>query len=61
VGARNPGFAIGAAAGGGHARDIICFGRGVSGPVVGGLGAVIGGAIVALLPPRNKDLIYSAK
>jgi hypothetical protein len=55
------GFAIGAAAWGCHPRDIICVGRGAAGGVVGGLGAVIGGAIGALLPPRNKELIYSAK
>jgi hypothetical protein len=56
------GFAIGAAAGGCHQGQVgPCFSRGALGAGLGAVGAVVGGAIGALLPRHNKTLIYSAK
>jgi hypothetical protein len=37
-----------------------CFPRGEVGAVVGGLGALVGATVGALLPHRSKELIYSA-
>jgi len=55
------GFAIGAGVGGCHQGEFLCFGRGPTGAVFGGVGALIGGGIGLLIPPHNKDLIYSPK
>jgi hypothetical protein len=55
------GFAIGAAAGGCHPNELLCVGRGPLGAVVGGLGALVGAGIGALIPPHRKDVIYSVK
>jgi hypothetical protein len=59
------GFAVGAATGGCRSGEFLCFGRGTSGAIIGGLGGAIGlvtGATIgALFPRRPKELIYSAK
>jgi hypothetical protein len=56
------GFAIGAAVGGCHPNELLCFGgRGTWGAAFGGVGALIGAGVGALIPRHNKDLIYSAK
>ncbi len=46
-----------------HQGEFLCphISRGLAGAAVGGAGAMIGGAIGALLPWRTKELIYSAK
>jgi hypothetical protein len=56
------GFAIGAATGGCHQGQFgPCYSRGTLGAVFGGVGAVMGAGIGALLPRHTKELIYSAK
>ena len=56
------GFAIGAAVGGCNKNSFgPCFSRGQVGALLGGLGLVAGAGIGALLPPNNRELIYSAK
>jgi hypothetical protein len=59
------GFAVGAATGGCRSGEFLCFSRGTTGAIIGGIGAAIGlvtGATIgALLPRRPKELIYSAK
>jgi len=55
------GFAIGAAAGGCHPGEFLCVGRGPLGAALGGVGALIGAGIGALIPPHKMDRIYSAK
>jgi hypothetical protein len=58
------GFAIGAGVNPScHQGEFLCphISRGLAGVAVGGAGAMIGGAIGALLPRRTKELIYSAK
>jgi hypothetical protein len=54
-------FAIGAGVEGCHSPG--CVGRGEGGAVVGGMGALLGAAIGALLPahPQTKQIVYSAK
>lgn len=53
------GFAVGAAAGGCSRDEWFCIGRGPSGLILGGVGAVLGGAVGALLPNRSTETIYS--
>jgi len=56
------GFAIGAGVTGcNHDQFGPCVSRGLGGAAFGGVGAVIGAGIGALLPHHNKDLIYSVK
>jgi MFS family permease len=55
------GFAIGAAAGGCHPNELLCVGRGPLGAAIGGVGALAGAGIGALIRPHRKDLIYAAK
>ncbi len=59
------GFAVGAATGGCRSGGFLCFSRGTTGAIVGGLGGAIGlvtGAVIGSLFPRHpKDLIYSVK
>jgi hypothetical protein len=56
------GFAVGAAATGCDHRQIgICISRGAGGAALGGVGALVGAGIGALLPTQGKELIYSAK
>jgi hypothetical protein len=55
------GFAIGAGAFScNHTQIGICVTRGEGGALVGGVGAVVGAGIGALLPRHSKELIYSA-
>jgi hypothetical protein len=54
------GFAIGAATGGCHQGQFgPCLSRGTLGVAIGGVGAVVGAGIGALLPRHSKELIYS--
>jgi hypothetical protein len=56
------GFAIGAAGfhcGGGQFGP--CVTRGEGGAIVGGIGAIIGASIGALLPRHHKEVIYSSR
>jgi|HubBroStandDraft_6_1064221.scaffolds.fasta_scaffold267977_2 hypothetical protein len=56
------GFAIGAGISGcGHDKFGPCFPRGAVGAAMGGVGAIIGAGVGALLPRHNRQLIYSAK
>lgn len=55
------GFAAGAAAGGCRPNELLCLGRGTVGAVFGGVGALAGAGIGALVPPHKKDVIYSAR
>jgi hypothetical protein len=56
------GFAIGAGLGGcAHDQFGPCFSRGELGAAMGGVGAIIGAGVGALLPRHNRQLIYSAK
>ena len=59
------GFAIGAATGGCRSNGFLCFSRGTTGAIVGGIGGAIGlvtGAVIGALHPRQpKELIYSVK
>jgi hypothetical protein len=56
------GFAIGAAGGGCHPGQFgPCFTRGTLGAMVGGVGALVGAGIGALLPRHTTELVYSAK
>jgi hypothetical protein len=59
------GFAVGAATGGCRSGEFLCFSRGTSGAIIGGIGGAIGlvtgAAIGALFPRHPKELIYSAK
>jgi len=56
------GFAIGAGLGGcGHGELGPCFSRGALGAAMGGVGAIIGAGVGALLPRHNRRLIYSAR
>ena len=55
------GFAIGAATGGCHPNELLCIGRGPLGAAIGGVGALVGAGIGALMPPHKKDLIYAVK
>jgi hypothetical protein len=56
------GFAIGAAMGGCHPGQFgPCISRGAGGAAFGGVGAIIGAAIGALLPRQTREPIYSAR
>jgi hypothetical protein len=56
------GFAIGAATGGCRQGEFgACIPRGALGAIIGGVGAVVGAGIGALLPRHTTELIYSAK
>jgi len=55
------GFAMGAAVGGCRPNEICLGSRGTWGAACGGVGALIGAGVGALIPPHHKDLIYSAK
>ncbi|HCC57478.1 MAG TPA: hypothetical protein DEQ47_09475 [Solibacterales bacterium] len=57
------GFALGAAAGGCSSGGIIsiCPGRGRSGLIAGGAGALVGGAIGALWPNHSMEAIYNVR
>jgi hypothetical protein len=55
------GFATGAAVGGcSHGQFGPCISRGEMGVIFGGMGALVGATVGALLPHRSKELIYSA-
>ncbi|HXM45096.1 MAG TPA: hypothetical protein VN924_27910 [Bryobacteraceae bacterium] len=56
------GFAIGAGLGGCKQDQFgPCFSRGAIGAVLGGVGALIGAGIGALLPVHNREIVYSAR
>jgi len=56
------GFAIGVAADS-PCTGLLCIrpSRGVAGAVVGGVGAIVGAGVGALLPGHHKELIYAAR